>query len=125
MNTPTPLDPRRGEVWRVDLEPTRGVELRKTRPAVVIGSNEVGRLALRLVVPITEWNAGFASAVWMVRILPSAENGLVKHSAADTLQIRGADLGRFVERIGSLDADSLSRIAAAIANNVEYEAPSN
>lgn len=58
----------------------------------------------------------------MVLILPSPDNGLVKPSAADTLQIRGVDLGRFVDRIGSLDADTLSRIAAAIANNLKYEA---
>ncbi|MGH8603716.1 MAG: type II toxin-antitoxin system PemK/MazF family toxin, partial [Gammaproteobacteria bacterium] len=37
----------RGEVWLVSLDPTIGQELKKTRPAVVISSNSIGRLPLK------------------------------------------------------------------------------
>ncbi len=48
-----PVNPKRGEVWWVSLDPTRGAEMQKTRPAVVLSSNRLGRLPLRLVVPLT------------------------------------------------------------------------
>ncbi len=38
MTPPTPPDPKRGEIWRIDLEPTRGDEIRKSRPAVVVSA---------------------------------------------------------------------------------------
>ena len=49
------MNPRRGEIWLVDLNPTRGAEFRKTRPVVVVSSDEIGVLPIRLVAPITEW----------------------------------------------------------------------
>jgi mRNA-degrading endonuclease toxin of MazEF toxin-antitoxin module len=33
------IDPKRGEVWLVDLNPTRGQEIQKTRPVVVLSTN--------------------------------------------------------------------------------------
>lgn len=44
----------RGEIWLVNLDPTIGAEIRKTRPVVVISSNAVGTLPIRLVAPLTE-----------------------------------------------------------------------
>ncbi len=46
---------RRAEIWLVNLEPTVGAELRKTRPVVVVSSNAVGVLPVKLVAPFTEW----------------------------------------------------------------------
>ncbi len=53
MNT-KPLSPRRGDVWLVNLDPTIGMEMKKTRPALVISSDAVGKLAIKLIVPITD-----------------------------------------------------------------------
>jgi mRNA interferase MazF len=44
----------RGEVGMVELDPTRGDELAKTRPAVIIGADDIGRLALKIVIPLTD-----------------------------------------------------------------------
>lgn len=52
--------PRRSEVWLVNLDPTVGTELKKIRPAVVISSNAVGRLPIKLVAPITDWKDNYA-----------------------------------------------------------------
>lgn len=46
--------PLRGEVWRIRFDPAEGTEIRKVRTAVVISENAVGRLRLKIVVPITE-----------------------------------------------------------------------
>ena len=45
--------PKRGEIWLVNLNPTVGAEIHKTRPAIVISSDYIGKLPLKLVVPIT------------------------------------------------------------------------
>ncbi len=42
-------NPLRGEIWRVNFDPTQGAEMRKIRPAVVISDDDIGRLALKIV----------------------------------------------------------------------------
>lgn len=49
------INPKRGEVWRVHLNPTVGDEIGKTRPCVVLSNADVGILALRIIVPLTDW----------------------------------------------------------------------
>ena len=112
--------PVRGDVWLVNFDPTLGAEIRKTRPAIVVSSDGVGRLPLKLVAPITEWKDAFQGCAWLVQIDPDAQNGLSKPSAADTLQLRGMDLRRFVNRIGTLTPSLMNEIAAAIAIVVEH-----
>jgi len=116
-----PIDPKRGEVWRVDLEPTRGAEMQKTRPVVVLSSDRLGRLPLRLIVPLTGWDEGYTHLAWMARVNPSVANGLTKPSAADAFQTRGASLERFGDRLGVLSEEALTRIARALALTVEYQ----
>lgn len=87
---------------------------------MVISSNSVGRLPIKLVTPITGWKNRFESAIWMVHLVPTPHNGLTKESTADTLQLRGLDTQRFIKRMGKLSADSMEEIAAAIAAVVEY-----
>jgi mRNA interferase MazF len=55
----TPI--RRGEVWRIRFDPSEGDEIKKVRTAVVISENAVGRLRLKIVVPITEWKPRYSS----------------------------------------------------------------
>ncbi len=50
----TALTPNRGEVRFVDFDPSVGAEIQKVRPALVISLDSVGRLPLRLVVPLTD-----------------------------------------------------------------------
>ena len=117
-NSPTPL---RGEVWLVNFDPTLGAEIRKTRPAAVVSSDAVGRLPVKLVAPLTEWKDAFDQSAWLVRIEPDPLNGLRKTSAADTLQLRGMDLQRFVNRIGQLSPELMKELAAAVAIVVEFQ----
>jgi mRNA interferase MazF len=68
----------RGEIWLINLDPTLGAEIRKTRPAVIVSVDAVGVLPLRVVVPITSWKEYYVQAPWMVRIDPDPQNGLDK-----------------------------------------------
>ena len=58
--------PSRGQVWDVRFDPSLGAEMRKVRPAVVISEDSIGRLPLRIVVPITDWKAEYAGYPWFV-----------------------------------------------------------
>lgn len=46
---------KRGEIWLVNLDPTIGAEIRKTRPNVVVSSDAIGVLPIKLVAPLIKW----------------------------------------------------------------------
>ncbi|MDJ1182434.1 type II toxin-antitoxin system PemK/MazF family toxin [Roseofilum sp. BLCC_M143] len=58
--------PKRGEIWQVNLDPTLGDEIRKTRPAIVVSANAIGKLPLKLVVPVTDWKTAFTANFMMM-----------------------------------------------------------
>lgn len=117
----TSSHPARGEIWQVDFNPTRGAEIHKMRPAVVVSSDAVGSLPIKLVAPVTTWDSTFASKIWLVKISPDASNGLTQDSAVDTLQIRCVDVSRFTRKMGFVSPIVMEDIAAAIAIVVEYQ----
>jgi mRNA interferase MazF len=112
--------PRRGEIWLVNFDPTIGTEIRKTRPAVVVSSDAVGRLPIKLVAPVTDWKEHFAPNIWHVRLDPNPTNRLTKVSAVDALQLRGMDHRRFVRKLGQVSPTTMEEIVLAIAAIVEY-----
>ena len=105
---------QRGEIWLVNLDPTIGSEICKTRPAVIVSSDLVGILPLKVIVPFTEWKDRYEQAPWMVRIEPDKGNGLSKFSAADALQIRSVSQQRLVQRLGVLSSIQIARIVQAV-----------
>ena len=107
--------PQRGEIWIVRFDPSIGAEMRKLRPAVVVNLDSIGRLPLRIVVPLTDWQLTFIALPWFVPISASAANGLVKDSGADAFQVKSVSENRFVQRIGSLTNVQLDEVAAAVA----------
>lgn len=106
---------RRGEVWRINLDPTIGAEIRKTRPVIIVNDDEIGILPLKVVVPVTDWKDRFEEVVWMTKIEPSRENGLSKTSSADAFQVRSVSQERFVEKIGKISDENLEEITKALA----------
>ena len=110
----------RGDIWKVNLDPTIGAEIKKTRPVVVVSSDAVGELPLKLVAPLTEWNDYLAQNIWHIKVVPNSANGLTKTSAVDTLQLRGVDTQRFVEKVGSVSPEIMRSIVTAIAAVIEY-----
>jgi mRNA interferase MazF len=106
---------KRSEVWLIDLEPTRGDEIKKTRPVVIVSSDAVGKLALKIIVPFTDWKDKHARVRWLVRVEPTQENGLTKISAADTFQVRSVAEERFVRQLGVLSEAEMDAISDALA----------
>jgi len=111
----------RGEIWLINLDPTIGAEIRKTRPAAIVSSDAVGILPLKVVVPLTDWKEHYSIAPWMVRVNPAPSNGLDKPSAADAFQVRSVSKERFVRRIGILPETTLGAIATALALVLEMD----
>ena len=93
---------RRGEVWLVNLDPTVGAEMQKTRPVVIISSDLMGKLPLRVVVPLTDWKDHYARAPWMLKVEPDLQNGIEKTSSIDCYQVRSISEQRFSRRLGRL-----------------------
>jgi mRNA interferase MazF len=112
---------RQGEIWLVSLDPTVGSEIKKTRPAVIVNDNTLGRLPLKIIVPLTDWKDRYSIAPWMVKIEPDRNNKLLKESSADCFQIRSVAEERCVKKIGEVDSETMSSIrkAMAIVLNIE------
>lgn len=117
---PKPI-PKRGEIWLVNFDPTIGTEIKKTRPAIVVNSDAIGKLPIKLVAPITDWKDYFAQNLWHIRLDPDSVNNLTKASAIDVLQLRGMDTQRFIRKIGELPIEVMAEIAIAIASVVELD----
>jgi mRNA interferase MazF len=106
---------RRGEIWLYNANPTLGDELSKIRPAIIVNSDDIGTLRLRVIVPITGWNNAFAEVPWMVRLAPSPINQLTKTSAADTFQVRSVSQQRLIRQLGTVDVMTMRSITQALS----------
>jgi len=105
---------KQNEIWLINLDPTVGAEIRKTRPAVIVNDNVLGKLPLRIIVPITDWKEKYSIAPWMIKIDPSISNGLTKTSTADCFQIRSISQARFIKYLGELSDSELDEIRLAL-----------
>ena len=113
--------PKRGEIWLVNFDPTIGTEIKKIRPAIVVSSDAIGKLPLKLAAPITDWKDYFAQNLWHVKLDPDTINNLTKVSAVDVLQLRGMDIQRFIRKLGNLPTEKMIEITIAIVTVVEFD----
>ena len=107
----------RGEIWHVDLEPARGSEANKQRPAVIVSNDRANSTAMRLgngvvtVVPITS----NAAKIYPFQVfLSAATNGLAVDSKAQAEQIRSVAAQRLLRRLGRVSPDELTAIDDAL-----------
>ncbi len=114
------VNPRRGDIWLLNLDPTVGSEIQKTRPALVISSDAFASAATRIIVPMTSWQERFVAYANKLKVLSSSLNGLSNDSAMDVLQIRCVAIERFVRQLGRLEADLLDEAAAGVVVAIDY-----
>lgn len=105
---------KRGEIWLLNLNPTMGSEIQKVRPCVIINDDSLGKLPLRIIVPITDWKERYEMAAWMVKIEPDGFNKLFKSSSVDCFQIRSVSEERFIRKLGEIDEVALDKIEIAL-----------
>ena len=105
---------KQGEIWLVTLDPVVGAEMKKTRPALIINDDALGKLPLKVIVPITGWKEQYGVALWMVKIEPTQENGLDKTSSLDCFQVRSVSQERLVERLGKITVNEINKVQDGI-----------
>lgn len=109
-------DVRRGDVVIVNLDPTIGVEIRKTRPAIVVSNDSINRFSqLVVVVPLTK-NTAHISPSHVV--IPKGTARLTFASKAMTEQIKAVDKQRIVQRLGTLPPAVLAQVERAVKNTL-------
>lgn len=107
----------RGEIWQVDLDPTRGGEANKQRPAVVVSNDRANATATRLgrgvvtVVPVT---SNVAKIYPFQVLLSAASTGLAVDSKAQAEQIRSVATERLLHRIGRVSPAALAQLDEAL-----------
>ena len=108
---------RRGEIRLVDLEPVRGAEADKRRPAVIVSNDGANATAERLgrgvitVVPVTS-NTTRVHPFQV--LLPAAGTGLDRDSKAQAEQVRSIAVERVGASIGQLPADVVAELDEAL-----------
>ena len=105
-----------GTIIDVNLEPTRGSETGKTRPAIVVTNDRYNlRVPILQVVPLTGHSDKKARIVTNVVVEPTQLNGLSKRSIADCLQPRPIDRRfRLVGIRGTLETETLAAVDEAL-----------
>jgi mRNA interferase MazF len=94
---------RRGDIHAVDLDPARGSEANKRRPAIIVSNDAANATAGRLgrgvitVVPVTS----NVERIYPFQVLvPAAETGLDRDSKAQAEQVRSVSVERVGDRLG-------------------------
>ncbi len=102
----------RGNIYYVNLNPTKGSEMKKERPCVIFSNNIINEHASVVVVcPITD-SYGKNSPFHIP--LKKGEAGLKKESVVHCAQIRAIDKSRIGKKIGSLDNFKITEIEKGI-----------
>lgn len=100
--------PARGDVWLIDLNPTRGHEQAGTRPCVVLSTDifNHGPAGLHVIVPMTSRDRGIR---WHVPVHPP-EGGLRRPSYIKCEDIRSVTFERFSARWGILSSQTMVEV---------------
>jgi len=97
---------RRYEIYLVNLDPTQGTEIQKTRPCVIVSPDEMNRYIRTVIIaPMTSAQRDYPTRV---NITFQRKKGQVVLD-----QIRTVDQSRLVRRLGAL-TDARAREVASI-----------
>ncbi|KLU61151.1 mRNA interferase endoA [Peptococcaceae bacterium CEB3] len=102
------MNPLRGDIWLVDLNPVRGHEQAGTRPALILSVNlfNSGPAGLVVVIPITTRSKGIP---FHVEVHPP-EGGLTSTSYIKCEDIRSVSKNRLANRLGALSSATIELV---------------
>lgn len=107
----------RGEIRLTDLEPVRGSESNKRRPAVIVSNDRANSVAARLgrgvvtVVPVT---STIDRIYPFQALLPAAATGLRQDSKAQAEQVRSISVERLGATLGQVPAEIMAQLDDAL-----------
>lgn len=100
--------PRRGDIYRVALDPSLGTEIQKTRPAVVVSNDSCNTYGSRVVVlPVTSNVESIYPGEALIQVA-----GKTVRALGD--QIRSIDKARLRNRIGRLSQAEMQDVDDAL-----------
>jgi mRNA interferase MazF len=107
----------RGEVWLVDLDPSRGHEQAGRRPALIVSTDRfnLGRAGLVIAVPMTTRDRGI---VLHVRVDPP-EGGVGDPSFIKCEDVRSISAERLLRRLGVVGRGTLDRVGFRLRTLLE------
>ena len=108
--------PRRGDIIRLDFDPSAGHEQQGTRPALVLSPEAFNRFGMALACPLTRGGAFARGQAWTVALVGTglATDGVVLCNQVRTLDWK-ARRAQFIEVVpAELIADVLARVATLI-----------
>lgn len=109
---------RRGDVVVANLDPTIGVEIKKTRPVIVVSNDSINQLSqLGGVVPLTKNIAHLSPSH---AVIPKGVARLTFASKAVTEQIKAVDKRRLVKRLGALPPALFAQLERALKNTLAF-----
>lgn len=98
---------KRFEVYLVELDPTRGSEIKKTRPAAVVSPDEMNApLRTVIIAPMTTKGRVYPSRV------PCSFNGRERQVVCD--QLRTVDKVRLVKKLGTLSPETQQEVTGVL-----------
>jgi len=108
---------RRGEIRLVDLDPVRGAEANKRRPAVIVSNDGANTTAERLgrgIVTVVPATSNIKHIYPFQVLLRAADTGLDRDSKAQAEQVRSVAIERIGERIGVVPPELLGSLDEAL-----------
>lgn len=108
---------RRGDIVLVNLDPTVGVEIKKTRPAIVVSNDSINQFSQLVVVPLTKNIAHLSPSH---AVIPKGSARLTFTSKVVTEQIKAVDKQRIVKRLRSLSPSLLTQVERALKNTLAF-----
>ena len=108
---------RRGEIRLVDLDPVRGSESSKRRPAVIVSNDSANATAARLrrgVVTVVTVTSNVSRVLPFQVLLPSEAVGLRVDSKAQAEQVRSVSVERIGPAVGRVPAPVMVQLDDAL-----------
>lgn len=108
---------RRGEIRLVDLEPVRGAEAYKRRPAVIVSNDGANTTAARLnrgVITVVPVSSNVARIYPFQVLLQAVDSGLQRDSKAQAEQVRSVDIQRLGTKVGTVPATVMADLDEAL-----------
>ena len=108
---------RRGEIRLVDLDPARGAETNKRRPAIIVSNDGANATAERLgrgVITVVPMTSNVTRVYPFQVLLDAAITGLDQDSKAQAEQVRSVAVERVGHRLGVLGSDLVAALDEAL-----------
>jgi mRNA interferase MazF len=112
---------RRGDIYLVDLEPARGSEANKTRPAVIVSNDAANRAAERTgrgVITVVPLTSNTSRVLAFQVFLAADECDLAKDSKAQCEQVRAITPERVRHRVGGVPRQRMVEVDSALRRHL-------